>query len=63
MILCETMICSSPGSFYPGFSKQDYWSGLPFPAPGDLLDAAIKPKFLAMGGGFFTAELPEKPVR
>ena len=26
-----------------GFSRQEYWSGLPFPSPGDLLDPGIKP--------------------
>ena len=27
-----------------GFPKQDYWSGLPFLSPGDLLDGGIKPR-------------------
>ena len=26
-----------------GFSRQEYWSGLPFPSPGNLLDAGMKP--------------------
>ena len=26
-----------------GFSRQEYWSGLPFPSPGDLLNPGIKP--------------------
>ena len=30
------------------FSKQEYWSGLPFPSPGDLPDPAIKPKSPAL---------------
>ena len=37
-----------------GFSKQEYWSGLPFPSPGDLPDPGIKlmsPEFV---GGFIT---------
>jgi len=29
------------------FSKQEYWSGLPFPSPGDLPDSGIKPASLA----------------
>ena len=40
-----------------GFSRQDYWSGLPFPSPGDLPDPGIKPASLvspALAGGFFT---------
>jgi len=32
------------------FSRQEYWSGLPFPPSGDLLDPGIKPESLA--GGF-----------
>ena len=40
-----------------GFSRQEYWSGLPFPSPGDLLDLGIEFKSLtspALTGGFFT---------
>ena len=40
-----------------GFSRQEYWSGLPFPSPGDLPDAGIEPAALAspaLAGGFFT---------
>ena len=29
-----------------GFSRQEYWSGLPFPSPGDLPDPGIEPRFL-----------------
>ena len=41
-----------------GFSWQEYWSGLPFPSPGDLLDPGIEPMSPAMAGGFFTTEPP-----
>ena len=37
-----------------GFFRQEYWSGLPCPPPGDLLDLGIEPAFLALAGGFFT---------
>ena len=40
-----------------GFSRQEYWSGLPCPPPGDLPDSGIKPGSLknqALGSGFFT---------
>ena len=40
-----------------GFSRQEYWSGLPFPPPGDLPDPEIQPaSFMspALAGGFFT---------
>ena len=42
-----------------GFSRQEYWSGLPFPTPGDLPNPGIQPKSLAsptVTGGFFTTE-------
>ena len=37
-----------------GFSKQEYWSGLPFPPPGDLPDPGIEPESPVLAGGFFT---------
>ena len=37
-----------------GFPRQEYWSGLPLPAPGDLPDPGIEPTFPALAGGFFT---------
>ena len=47
-----------------GFSRQVYWSRLPFSAPGDLPHAGIKPVSLApatLAGRFFTSEPPRKP--
>ena len=46
-----------------GFLRQDYWSGLPFPSPGDLPDPGIKPGSPALAGRFFTTELPGKPEK
>ena len=46
-----------------GFPKQEHWSGLPFPFPGDLPDPGIQPMSLASpasAGGFFTTVLPGK---
>ena len=44
--LCPT--CWSPmGSLSMEFSRQEYWSGLPFPIPGDLPDQGIKPPSLS----------------
>ena len=43
-----------------GFSRQEYWSGLPFPTPEDLPNSGIEPVFLAppaLGGGFFISQL------
>ena len=43
------------------FSKQDYWSGLPFSSPGDLLDPRLEPTAPALAGKFFTTEPPGNP--
>ena len=58
---CDPMDCSLPGSSVLGesigFSRQEYWSGLPFPSPGDLLDPGIKPRSPvspALADGFVT---------
>ena len=44
-----------------GFPRQEYWSGLPFPSPGDLPDPGIKSMSPALAGRFFTTEPPGKP--
>ena len=44
-----------------GFFRQEYWSGLPCPPPGDLPDPRIEPVFPALAGGFFTTETTGKP--
>ena len=43
------------------FPRQQYWSRLPFPSPGDLPDPGIEPRSPALVGGFFTTEQPGKP--
>ena len=43
-----------------GFSRQEYWSGLPFPSAGDLLDPGIEPGFPSFQAEAFTSEPPEK---
>jgi len=45
------------------FSREEYWSGLPFPPPGDLPNPGIEPTSViasGLAGGFFTAEPPVK---
>ena len=42
--LLDRLDCSPPGSSVHGiFFRQEYWSGLPFPTPGDLSDPGIEP--------------------
>ena len=42
---------------------QEYWSGLPFPSPGDLLDPGIESRSSALQADVLTSELPGKPKR
>ena len=42
------------------FSRQEYWSGLPFPSPGDLLDPGIEPGSPAWQAGSLPSESPGK---
>ena len=43
-----------------GFSRQEYWSGLPFPSPGDLPNPGIKPKSRALQADSLLTELARK---
>ena len=57
LTLCDPMDYSLPGSSVVRFSRQDYWSGLPCPLPGECANPGIKPVSLmssALAGGFFT---------
>ena len=53
---CSTLC--DPWTVFPlGFSRQEYWNGLPYPPPGDLPDLGLKPESLmasALASGFFT---------
>ena len=54
-LFCDPVDCGrSPLSM--GFSRQEYWSGLPFPSPGELPGPGIEPKSLALAGGCFTTK-------
>ena len=44
-----------------GFPRQEYWSGLPFPPPGDLRNPGIVPMSPALADRFFTTEPPGRP--
>ena len=43
-----------------GFPRQEYWSGLPFPSPGDFPDSGIEPMSSALAGRFCISEPPGK---
>ena len=44
-----------------GFPRQEYWSELPFPSPGDFPDPEMESKSPALAGEFFNTEPPGKP--
>ena len=45
------------------FSRQEYWSGLPFPSPGDLPDPGIEPKSPALQADALPSEPPGKSIK
>ena len=53
----RTVACQAPLSME--FSRQEQWSGLPFPSPGDLSDPGVEPGFPALQ----TDSLPSEPLR
>ena len=63
-VMCDSFVipwpaaCQAPLSM--GSPRQEYWSGLPFPSPGDLPDPA-SPATPVLVGGFSTAQPPGKP--
>ena len=54
-----TVACQAPPSM--GFSRQEYWSRLPFPFPRDLPDPRIEPRSSALQADALPSELPGKP--
>ena len=46
-----------------GFLRQEYWSGLPLPSPGDLPYPGIEPRSPALAGRFFTTEPQRRPKK
>ena len=51
----------SIGNFHRKFSRQEYWSGLPFPSPGDLPNAGMEPGPPAWQADSLSSEPPRKP--
>ena len=62
LTLCDPMDCSPSGSSVHGFSRQEYWSGLPFPSPGDLPDPGIKPMSPTLQADSLPSEPPGKSM-
>ena len=61
-LFCDPMNGGPPGSSAQGLSRQEYWSGLPFPSPGDLPNPEIEPRSPALHADALTSEPPGKPL-
>ena len=60
-VFCNSMdYIAHQASLSMGFPRQEYWSRLPFPSPGDLPDLGIEPESPSLAGGFFATEPPGK---
>ena len=58
--LCNPTDCSLAG-YSVVFSRQEYWSGLPFPSPGDLPNPGIEPRSPALQADSLLSEPPGNP--
>ena len=58
--LCNPTDCRGKVPLSMEFSRQKYWSGQPFPSPGDLPNPGIEPRYPTVQMGFFTSESPGK---
>jgi len=65
--LCPTLVTpwtvASQAPLSMGFSRQEYWSGLPFPSPGDLPDPGIESRSPALKADSLPTELQGKPLK
>ena len=59
--ICNPMDCSQQAPPSMEFSRQEYWSGLPFPSPGDLRNPGIEPRSPALQADTLPSEPPGKP--
>ena len=59
LTLCDLWTVVLQALLSMGFSRQEYWSGLPFPSPGDLPDPGIEPGSPTLQGD----SLPSEPTR
>ena len=61
LLHCNPMDCSPPVSLSMEFPRQEYWTGLLFPSPGDLSDSDIEMAIFSIGRQIFTTEPQGKP--
>ena len=59
--ICDPQTVAHQAPLSMGFPRQEYWSGLPFPSPGDLPDPGIKPGSPTLQADSLPSEPPGKP--
>ena len=62
LTLCDPVDCRHQAPPSMGFSRQEYWSGLPFPSPGNLPDPGIELRSPTLQSDALTSEPPGKPT-
>ena len=60
LTLCNPQTVPHQSTLSMGFSRQEYWSGLPFPSPGALPDPRIRPRSLTLQADTLTSSPPGK---
>ena len=60
LTLCDPVDCSPP--VFSAFFREEYWSGLPFPSPGDIPEPGIQPRSPALQADSLPSEPPGKPM-
>ena len=63
LTLCDPMDCSLPGCSVHGFSRQEYWRGLPFPSPGVLSNPGIESGSPTLQADSLSSDPPGKRLR
>ena len=58
MLVAQSCLTLRPHGLFVEFSRQEYWSGLPFPTPGDLSDPGIKSETPALQADSLLSEPP-----
>ena len=61
LLLVTPWTVAYQASLSMGFSRQEYWSGVPFPSPGDLPDPGIEPRSPTLQADALPSEPPGKP--
>ena len=62
LTLCDYWTAACPTPLSVEFSRQEYWSGLPFPSPGDLPDSGMKLRSSALQADSLPPEPQGKPI-